>query len=152
MDVKWENAPQSYQYILDNNIFGFIYCIERLNAKFGEKKYYWGCKQFSETKKLPPLKGNKNKRIKIVESDWKSYWGSSKELLKDVEKYGFNNFKKTIIKLCSCKWELKWEEMKIQVENNVLFRDDVYNGIINIRLGNAPKLIKEKYEKYNRDL
>jgi len=29
---------------------------------------------------------------------------------------------------------LKWEELKIQVENNVLENDSWFNGIVNVRL------------------
>jgi hypothetical protein len=139
--MEWENVPDDLE-----NWFGFVYLIERLNAKDKEKKYYWGCKMLKKTIKLKPLKGFKRKRKKICESDWKDYYGSSEELKKDVEKHGKENFKRKILKLCTCKWQLKYEEIKIQIENNVLFRDDTYNGILNVRINRPPKNLKTYYQ------
>ena len=140
--MEWENVPDNI-----NEWFGFVYLIERLTAKEGEKKYYWGCKMLKKTLKLKPLKGFKRKRKKICETDWKDYYGSSEELKKDVELHGKENFKRIILKLCTCKWQLKYEELKFQIENNVLFRNDTYNGIVNVRIGKCPKDLKEHYSK-----
>ena len=138
--TEWENIPEDV-----NNWFGFVYCIERLNAKEGEKRYYWGCKQFIRNSKLPPLKGKTRKRKVVKESDWRTYYGSSEELKKDVADHGKNNFKRTILKLCTCKWQLKYEELKTQLENNVLIRRDAYNGILNVRITFCPKSLHEHY-------
>jgi hypothetical protein len=138
--MDWENIPENI-----DKWFGFVYCIERINACQGEKKYYWGCKQFKKNVKLPPLKGKKRKRRKESESDWKNYYGSSEELKKDVILHGKENFKRTILKLCTCKWQLKYEELVTQLENKVLFRDDTYNGIIHVRINSVPKALKENY-------
>lgn len=138
---EWENIPEDV-----NNWFGFVYCIERLNAKEGEKRYYWGCKQFIRNSKLPPLKGKTRKRKVVKESDWRNYYGSSEELKKDVATHGKENFKRTILKLCTCKWQLKYEELKVQLENNILFREDSYNGIIHARLNRVPPSIKHYYQ------
>jgi hypothetical protein len=140
--MEWENVPENL-----DEWFGFVYLIERLNAKENEKKYYWGCKTLKKTVKLNPLKGYKRKRKKISDTDWKNYYGSSEELKKDIDIHGKENFKRTMIKMCKSKWELKYEELKIQIENDVLFREDTYNGIINARLGNCPKVLKEEYLK-----
>ena len=139
--IDWENIPKNI-----DDWFGFVYLIERLNAKNGEKKYYWGCKMLKKVVKSKPLKGFKRKRKKTSESDWKDYYGSSEELKKDIQIYGKENFKRIILKLCTCKWQLKYEELKCQMENNVLFRSDVYNGIINVRLGRCPKDLKDFYK------
>lgn len=139
--MEWENVPEKIE-----DWFGFVYRIERLNAAEGEKKYYWGCKMFHKNITRPPLKGKKRKRKDIKESDWRDYYGSSENLKADVLKHGKHNFKRTILKLCSCKWQLKYEEMLEQIKNNVLFRDDTYNGIINVRIGTVPKDLKKEYE------
>lgn len=139
--MEWENIPNDVE-----NWFGFVYCIERLNAKNSEKRYYWGCKQFISNLRLPPLKGKTRKRKVIKQSDWRKYYGSSEELKKDVLLHGKDNFKRTILKLCTCKWQLKYEELKIQMHNNVLLRDDVYNGIIHVRINHPPKSLKEHYK------
>ena len=138
--MDWENVPENLE-----EWFGFVYCIERINAKENEKRFYWGCKQFFKTIKAPPLKGKKRKRKKVSESDWREYYGSSEELKRDVEKYGPDNFKRTILKLCTCKWQLKFEELKVQLDNNAIFRDDTYNGMLNVRIGRAPNHLKEHY-------
>ena len=139
--MEWENIPKT----IDDYV-GFVYVIERLNAKEGEKKFYWGCKQFFSNITKPPLKGKIRKRKIKKESDWKSYYGSSKELILDIEKYGKEYFKRTILVCCSCKWQMKFEELKFQIENKVLFRDDTYNGIIHIRLNRVPRDIKHYYQ------
>jgi hypothetical protein len=139
--MDWENVPENL-----DEWFGFIYLIERLNAKNKEKKYYYGCKLLKKTIKLAPLKGKKRKRKKITDSDWKDYYGSSEELKKDVEKYGKENFKRTILKMVTCKWQLKFEELRIQMENNAIFRNDCYNSMLNVRLGKVPNSLKHLYE------
>jgi hypothetical protein len=139
--MEWENIPEKIE-----NYFGFVYLIERINAGIGEKKYYWGCKQFFSKISKPPLKGKTRKRRVVKQSDWKSYYGSSKELLFDIEKYGKESFKRTILKCCTSKWQMKYEELNYQIQNNVLFRDDVYNGIIHVRLNRAPQNLKGFYQ------
>jgi hypothetical protein len=139
--MDWENIPENI-----DEWFGFIYLIERLNAKLGEKKYYYGCKLLKKTIKLSPLKGKKRKTKKITDSDWRDYYGSSEELKKDVEKYGKKNFKRTILKMVTCKWQLKFEELRIQMENNAIFRDDCYNSMLNVRLGKIPNALKSLYK------
>ena len=139
----WENSPSKEEL---QNYFGFVYMVERLNAKEGEKRYYWGKKQFFSKTKRPPLKGKKRKRVVVVDNDWEYYYGSSEELKTDLEKYGEENFRKVILKLCTCKWQLAYEELKVQMDNNVIFRTDTYNSILNVRIGRPPKHLKESYE------
>lgn len=115
--------------------YGFIYCIE--NKTTGKK--YIGKKQILRVKKLKPLKGKKNKRHVIQETDWKIYTSSSNELNDDIKKYGKDNFKFSILRLCSCKWELAYYEAKEQFDAGVLLNENFYNGIINLRIGKAPK-------------
>jgi hypothetical protein len=138
--MEWENIPEDV-----SKWFGFVYVIERLNAEKGEKRFYWGCKQFIRNTKLPPLKGKTRKRKVIKESDWREYYGSSNDLVNDIQKYGKEVFKRTILKLCTCKWQLKFEELKTQMENNAIAREDSYNGIINVRLTKVPIGLKEHY-------
>ena len=106
---------------------GFVYLITNLqNGRkyIGKKNFY-----FSKTR---TIKGKK-KRSK-VESDWKSYFGSNKELLEDVEKLGQENFKREIIKLCKSKGEFGYYEAKYQFENNVLESNEYYNTWIMVRV------------------
>ena len=111
--------------------FGFIYKITNLQTN----KKYIGKKQCLTTIKRPPLKGKKNKRHIIKETDWRDYTSSSNELNKDIKRLGKDNFKFEIIKFCVSKWQLSYHEAKLQFEEEVLLREDFYNGIINCRIG-----------------
>ena len=96
---------------------------------------YIGRKYFITTKKRPPLKGKKNKRHEIVETDWKIYWGSSVRLQQDVLLLGKENFTREIIHLCNSKGETNYLEAYYQFKENVLLRENNYNGIIQLKLG-----------------
>tara|TARA_A100001515_G_C4517135_1_gene192126 strand:+ start:17 stop:418 length:402 start_codon:yes stop_codon:yes gene_type:complete len=111
--------------------YGFIYKITNLT---NDKKYI-GKKQCQTVKKRPPLKGRKNKRHETVETDWKTYTSSSNELNEHIRVHGKNNFKFEILRWCDSKWELSYYEAKLQFEEEVLLKDDYYNGIINLRIG-----------------
>lgn len=118
-----------------NDFFGFIY--EITNAITG--KFYIGKKQCLRKIKRKPLKGKTRNRIDHKESDWKSYVGSSNDLLEDIQKYGKENFTFKILKLCNSKWELSYFEAKEQMARDVLLIEGSYNGILNLRIGKAPK-------------
>lgn len=129
--------------VIEDNTFGFLY---EITNKINNKKYI-GKKQCFMRIKRKPLKGKKRNRISNVESTWKEYTSSSNDLNNDIEKYGKENFEFKILKTCDSKWELAYEEIKEQINKNVLLRDDYYNGIINVRIGTPPKTIKEKFCK-----
>ena len=120
--------------------YGYIYIIT--NIKTGRS--YVGKKFFRFKRTRKPLKGRKNKRHYLVESDWKSYYSSSNELLKDIKEYGESNFKREVLKLCKTPWECSYYELVEQIEREVLFREDSYNGIIQVRLPKAPKNLRIK--------
>ena len=113
-------------WILSENVhvneetFGFIYEIK--NNIIGKK--YIGKKQIKSKIRRKPLKGKKRCRIDFKESDWKTYTGSSNDLNEDIKKYGKENFTFTILKTCGSKWELAYFECKIQLEKNVLLKED----------------------------
>ncbi len=110
--------------------FGFIY---RITCKVNNRQYI-GKKQCTTVKKRAPLKGKKNKRCRVCETDWRTYTSSSRELNNDILEYGKDNFIFEIIKFCESKFALAYEEAKIQFREEVLFSDNYYNGIINLRL------------------
>ena len=99
----------------------FVYLITNLSSGrkyFGQKKL-----QFTTHKRL---KGRKN-RIKVVkESDWESYYGSSKSLQADVELLGKENFKREIIRLCKKKSEANYWELYYQMNNHALLNPKEY--------------------------
>lgn len=119
--------------LLENNEipFGFIYKITCIT----NSKSYIGKKQCKTIFKRKPLKGKRNKRHEERETDWKTYTSSSRELNEDIVLYGKDKFIFEIVRFCSSKSELAYFEAKLQFEEEVLLRDDYYNGIINLRIG-----------------
>ena len=112
---------------------GFVYLITNLTT--GQKYIGKKLAKFKTTK--PPLKGKKNKRRGYKESDWKDYWGSSDRLTKDIDQLGKDKFTREIIYLCKTRGETNYMEVYFQITEHVLLREDNYNGIVNVRLGNG---------------
>lgn len=125
----------SENVVIDENTFGFIYEITNVL----ENKIYIGKKQCFSKIKRKPLKGKTRCRRDIKESNWKFYTSSSNDLNNDITRLGKENFTFKILKACSCKWELAYYEIKEQIDRNVLFKTEYYNGIINVRIGRPPK-------------
>jgi hypothetical protein len=115
--------------------FGFIYKITNLETN----KFYIGKKVFIHNKKKKLTKkeiaeqsgpGRKpTTKVVQAESDWKIYWGSSKDLLADVKLLGEDKFEKLILTTCSSKKSLTYYELFYQVHYNVL-KVESYNDNI----------------------
>ena len=126
---------------------GFVYKI--VNLKTG--KVYIGKKLlfFSKTSQKTVLLKNgtkKKKKIKsLVPSDWKTYWGSSEKVLKDIEEYGVENFSREILFFCENKGSMGYWEAQLQMDLRVLeHQDKYYNGIVSCRVHSShvrPKII-----------
>ena len=127
---------------ITDQTFGFIY--EIINTVTNKK--YIGKKQCQSRIKRKPLKGKKRNRIDFKESDWKIYTSSSNDLNDEIKKYGKDKFIFKILRTCDSKWALAYYEIKEQIDKEVLFRDDYHNGIINCRIGKAPKAEMEKFK------
>lgn len=105
---------------------GFVYRI--LNTQTGQyyigKKVFWNNKKHKLTRKqLAELQGPGRKpthEVIIVESNWKDYWGSNKQLLEDIKKLGEENFECHILKLCKTKKQLTYYEMHFQCTSNCI--------------------------------
>lgn len=121
----WIGVPDDY-----SDYLGFIYVIKHIESG----AFYIGKKQWFRKVRRKPLKGKKRVRICHVESDWKKYWGSSSNLLEAVEKYGEDAFERRIVKPCKSKFELSYEELKMQMQCDVLDNPLSFNGILNVRL------------------
>ena len=109
---------------------GFVYVIEQKST--GMK--YIGQKRFWNKVTRPPLKGRKNKRHSVKESDWRSYFGSNEKLKLLVEDIGPDDFHREILHFCRSKGELSYMELQEQMDRRVLFDDTYWNGIINVRI------------------
>jgi hypothetical protein len=133
MENKWlhseEFDPQDY--------FGFVYKITNLtNSKFYiGKKYFYHTSNVKLGKKelaaLPVTRGRKSTTKQVIkESDWRSYWGSSKELQQDVKELGAEMFECIILKFCRDKKELTYYELHYQCTNECLLSYNSYNDNI----------------------
>ena len=124
----------------------FVYLITNLitHQKYVGKKLA----KFKTTKK--PLKGKKNKRRGTKESDWKTYWGSSAQLIDDVEKLGEHRFTREILYYCPSRGTASYLEAQEQFERKVLETDDYYNGIINVRIGGS-NILRESLKKLSKN-
>jgi hypothetical protein len=125
--MKWkcreEINPEKY--------FGFVYKIT--NKETGKfyigKKVFWNNKKKKLTKKqlaeLPPTPGRKpTHEVVRVESDWKTYWGSNKQLIADIKQYGEDKFECWMFKQCLTKKQLTYWEMHYQCKEEVLINSN----------------------------
>ena len=91
--------------------FGFVYHIHcnQTGRDYIGRKYFWS---FRTPK-------GKSRKVKS-ESDWKNYYGSCPELKEDVQKFGKENFTRTIISLHKTKGKTNFEETRQLFAHNVL--------------------------------
>ena len=119
---EYNETPEEYQ--------GFVYEIEELDT--GKK--YIGKKNFWKPKTLP-INSKRKRRVRTrVESDWREYYGSSKEVQLLVESKGTSNYKRRILRLCKTKGEMSYYEAKVQFEKDVLLSDEYYNEFIGVKI------------------
>jgi len=133
--MNWTHQTTKIETIdqIPESAIAFIYLITRLS----DGKFYVGRKMLSSnrkvrlTKKEKLLPENKRKTFKrvIKETDWKDYWGSSKELLEDIKLLGKESFKREILCFLENKTDTSFYEMFYQMKMNVLFENS-YNGNI----------------------
>ena len=93
------------------DFFGFVYRITNLQ----NGRQYIGRKYFTQCRKH---RGSRRKRTS--ESDWKRYYGSSKELNGDRKLLGSNCFKREILSLHRSKGQVNFEETKQLFLHDVL--------------------------------
>lgn len=108
--------------------YGFVYRITNTidGRSYIGKKLLWfkGRKQ---------VKGRRRKILK--ESDWRTYNGSSIELLADIKRLGARKFKYEILRFCGSKGECSYWEAKLQFAEDVLYHPDrFYNSYVGCRI------------------
>lgn len=121
-DKLYDTTPEDYQ--------GFVYIITERDTgkKYLGKKNFW-------RPKILPKNSKRARRVRTrVESDWKIYYGSSKEVQALVESKGQENYKREIIRLCKTKGEMSYFEAKAQFDNDVLLSDEWYNEFIGCKI------------------
>lgn len=89
--------------------YGFTYRITNLknNRQYLGRKYLWSFRRIG--------KGRKKK----IESKWRDYWGSCKELKRDIKRLGYRHFKREILDFYRTKAQVNYNETRL------LFRYDV---------------------------
>lgn len=120
-------------------IQGFVYLITNTNngKKYVGKKFFWSSKQ-------KQVKGKK-KKFK-VESDWKTYCGSSETLRMAIKTDGIENFKREILHICLSKAECSfYESHEIFARGALLKPEEYMNEWISckIRRAHLSRIIKE---------
>ena len=94
-----------------NDYFGFCYILTDLE----NDKQYIGRKYFYSIRKKKGIR----KRVRS-ESDWKSYYSSSKKIQQIVQESGPNRFKREILSLYIKKGQVNYNETKLLFNHNVL--------------------------------
>lgn len=121
------------------NTFGFIYQITHIETS----QFYIGRKnlQLKKTKKLGKKaqalqegRGRKKtKEVKYEESDWLSYWSSSKIIHKMVAEQGVQAFKREILEYAYNSKQLNFLEAEYQFKAEVLRNPKALNENIQAR-------------------
>jgi len=128
-----------------DNYFGFVYLIK--NKKTGKK--YIGRKYFGTTRRVK-VKGKKRRKVIRKESDWATYLGSSKTLIKDIETLGKQNFEFTILIMGETKGQVNYLEENIHHRFHVSARDEFYNDCIGPRRFAKVRLDETVAKKINK--
>ena len=114
----WLYEDKEFTEVPDN-IIGFVYRITNLQTG----RQYIGKKLFTFARRKS-VKG-KRKRVR-VESDWREYYGSNKELLHDIATLGREHFQREILHLCANKGWCNYLEAKLQFQLGVLETPDKF--------------------------
>ena len=119
---QFDSTPEEFQ--------GFVYLITEIDTN----RKYIGKKNFWKPKVLPVTKTRKRRIRTRVESDWKTYTGSSDKVATLVESRGLDKFKREILRLCKTKGEMSYYEAKLQFEHDVLLSDEYFNEFIGCKI------------------
>jgi hypothetical protein len=120
----WNNSPGK----TPTKYIGFVY--EVIERPTGFK--YIGIKRFWEKKALPALKGNKNKRRFLQESEWRTYTTSG--VMKSYIERNPTDYYKTIIRNCETLTELKAYEAYLVLKDHFEQGHSLVNEMVQLRI------------------
>jgi hypothetical protein len=133
--MLWTYNGENVETLPDDCV-GFVYLIT--NTTSGRKYIGKKLAKFKKTTyKTVKLKNGTKKKQRIrskIDSDWQTYYGSSDELLKDIEVLGQEKFSREILYYCKSKAECSYIEAREQFSRRVLESKDYYNGQIAVRV------------------
>jgi hypothetical protein len=121
--------PEDAAAKAEEGYIGFIYLITDNQTN----KKYIGKKLLISRRRLPPLKGKKRKRLKIVETDWNTYFGSS-ESVQALVAERIADFSREILYFCKSKGELSYVETREHFAREVLLSDEYMNNFISCKI------------------
>jgi len=107
---------------MPDGTYGFVY--EITHNQSGRK--YIGKKVLYFNRTLPPLKGKKRKRKVVKESDWKNYFGSSKEIKEIISENRQSELQREILVYATSKKLLTYYETKFLFIKGVLEKENKY--------------------------
>ena len=123
---KWlhyldDGTLEEWPEVLEPQYYGFIYIIQnKTNSKFyiGKKAFFHNKKKKLTKKELTEQSGpgrRSTTKTEQVDSGWKAYWGSSKELLADMKSLGEDQFERIILQFCDTKKQQTYYEIYHQI-------------------------------------
>ena len=139
--ITWTYESQPIENISDMpvNTYGFIYEVEHIPSGrryLGKKVLYFernkrlgirALAALKEERKLKGIGGRTPLKQKVVtESDWKTYYGSQKEILHLVKEGKTTDFRRKILRYVRDKKQLTYFECKYLFINEVLETSNKY--------------------------
>jgi|TARA_S200002703_G_scaffold97237_1_gene83968 hypothetical protein len=132
---NWIYQNQEVDTVSDfpDNTYGFVYSITHLPTRkryIGKKILFFTRKVKLTKKDLLEYKGVIGRRpsykLAIKESDWKTYWGSNKEMLELIKSEPAENWERQILESAPNKKLLTYYETKYQMIYQVLEKPDEF--------------------------
>tara|TARA_R110002020_G_scaffold427391_1_gene636746 strand:- start:117 stop:566 length:450 start_codon:yes stop_codon:yes gene_type:complete len=132
---NWIYQNQEVDTVSDfpDNTYGFVYSITHLPTRkryIGKKILFFTRKVKLTKKDLLEYKGVIGRRpsykLAIKESDWKTYWGSNKEMLELIKSEPAENWERQILESAPNKKLLTYYETKYQMVYQVLEKPDEF--------------------------
>lgn len=134
-DNPWIHLLEGYALESEGvqNYYGMVYLLinKETKRKYIGKKFFW-------SKVTRSVKGKKKKVL--VESDWKKYYGSNKQLKEELANGA--EFERYVVHLCETKTECAYWEMDYQIRCEALLTEEYYNQFIGGKING--KWLKKK--------